>query len=411
MKPVADILYKYLENAIYNPSNAVLDVEKLPEDFQDAASGLQYFVECALEADALAKALERGNLGAKVPDSGNEMASSIKSLYASLKHLTWQTKQIAKGDYSQNVTFMGEFSDSFNMMVEQLAERQKKLEDEVALTQKKSASLEQGVTLLTALIQYVPQQIFVVEENTLNILIMNDAAKNEMDNDPDYLTNLMRYKPCDADPKKGQEIEVTITHGKNVRYFIVKFYSMEWFGSNAEIIVANDVSATRIMMQDLEAQAYRDVMTGLFNRTYGIFVLNRWLAERKRFALIFADLDKLKYVNDEFGHSEGDKYIINAGNTLKTISVDCVACRLGGDEFMMLVPNMVYDEAHSAMMGISEKFANHPYLEDKTFSYNMSFGIVAVDADNELPSSAILEMADERMYENKRAKKRGLTGR
>ena len=288
MESVADILYKYLENAIYKPADAVLDFEKIPEDFQDVASGLNFFVECVLESDALAKALERGDLNAPVPDSGNEMASSIKSLYASLKHLTWQTKQIAKGDYKQEVTFMGEFSDSFNMMIELLAKRQKKLEDEV---------------------------------------------------------------------------------------------------------------------EALETQAYHDDMTHLYNRAYGMSMLNLWLTEKRRFVLIFVDLDRLKYINDEFGHMEGDMYITNAANTLKTFSADCVACRLGGDEFMLLVPDISYDSAYTISNEIFENFKNHPHLEGKEFSYSISFGIVAVDTDNKLPARDLLGMADEKMYENKRLRK------
>ena len=401
---VIDTLFKYLENAIYNPTNAVLDIEKLPEEFQDFGSGLQYFVECTMEASAFANALTRGELHVEAPRN-NEIAATLKSLHASLRHLTWQTKQVAKGDYSQRVAFMGEFSDSFNMMVEQLAERQKKLENEIVVIQKKSASLEQSAILLTNLIQHVPQQIFVIEKETFKILLMNDMAKSEVENDPDYLMNFVRQKTNGEISDKEQESEVKYTHNGHDRYFNIKFYSMEWYNSNADILVVNDISATKIKMQDLETQAYRDVMTQLYNRAYGMFMLDNWLVDKKQFVLIFTDLDKLKYVNDEFGHNEGDMYIINASNILKAFSENCVACRLGGDEFMLLVPNIGHDEAHAIMKGIFESFTNHPYLVDKEFSYSMSYGIVAVDIDNELPASAILEMADERMYENKRMKK------
>ena len=405
MKYVSDIIFEYLKNAIYEPDNAVLEIENLPEEFKDMGSGLQYFVECALEANSLAKALARGDLNVGAPSRGNELASSLKSLHASLKHLTWQADQIAKGDYSQKVSFLGEFSDSFNIMVEQLAERQKKLEDEIIITQKKSVALEQGAALLTALIQYVPQQIFVVEENTLKVLLMNDAAKVEMEKFPDSLSNFMSFKPIDGNSDKGQDVEAKYTHNGYDRYFNIKFYSMMWHGSNAEIVVVNDISATKMKMEELENQAYRDVLSGLYNRSYGLLTIDRWLSEKKRFVLIFVDLDKLKYVNDEFGHNEGDMYIINTGSSLKEFSESCVACRLGGDEFMLLVPEIGCDEAKATMDEIYERFINHPYLEGKQFSYSLSFGIVAVDTDNELPVSEILRIADERMYENKRMRK------
>ena len=405
MKYVSDIIFEYLKNAIYDPENAVLDIENLPEEFKDTGSGLQYFVECALEANSLAKALARGDLHVQTPSRGNELASSLKSLHASLKHLTWQADRIAKGDYSQKVSFLGEFSDSFNIMVEQLARRQKKLKDEILISYKKSADLAQGTALLTALIQYVPQQIFVVEENTLNVLLMNDAAKVEMEKHPDCLSNFMNCKPVDINSDKGQDVEVKYNNNGYDRYFTVKFYSMMWYGSNAEIIVANDISATKMKIKELENHAYRDIMTGLYNRAYGMLEIDIWLMEKRRFVLIFVDLDRLKYVNDEFGHNEGDMYIINAGDSLREFSENCVVCRLGGDEFMLLVPEIGYDEAKATMDEIYERFKNHPYLVGKQFSYSLSFGIVAVDTDNGLSVSEILRIADERMYENKRIRR------
>ena len=400
-----DRLFEYIENAIYSPGNAVLDIDKLPDEFQDLGNGLQYFIECVLEANVLAKALAKGDLNVKAPPSDNEMASSLKSLHASLKHLAWQAEQVAKGDYNQRVSFMGEFSESFNTMVTQLAERQKNLENEIIITQQKSASLEQGAALLTALIQYVPQQIFVVEEDSNRILMANDIAKKELEKDPDYIINILRSKPETNSANNEHEAEIKHSHGGQERFFSVKFYTMGWYDSNATIIVASDISAAKIKMEALEAKAYKDVMTQLYNRAWGMYVLDEWLKDKRRFVLIFVDLDKLKYVNDEFGHTEGDIYIINAGNCLKSFSVDCIPCRLGGDEFMLLAPDIGYEEARETMNRIVDEFKNHSHLSDKSFSYSMSVGIVAVGSDNDLSLSSLLDLADARMYADKRSRK------
>ena len=123
MESAIKVLFNYLSNVIYDPSKAVLDVEKLPEEFQDLGNGLQYFSECVIETKTLAQALAKGDLTGKLPRSGNEIASPLKSLHASLKHLTWQAQQIAKGDYQQRISFMGDFSAAFNTMAKQLEER------------------------------------------------------------------------------------------------------------------------------------------------------------------------------------------------------------------------------------------------------------------------------------------------
>ena len=125
MNPVAEIFFNYLHDVIYDQKNAVLNVEQLPPDFQDFGSGLRYFAECVMEAKTLAQALSKGDLTAKIPSASNELASPLKSLHASLKHLTWQTQQVASGDYQQRVKFMGDFAAAFNCMAQQLEERKK----------------------------------------------------------------------------------------------------------------------------------------------------------------------------------------------------------------------------------------------------------------------------------------------
>ena len=121
----ADTLFEFIRNVIYDPENAELNLEDLPEDFQDIGKGIKYFAQCVLETRGLAQALAKGNLSTSLPPRGNEIAAPLKSLHASLRHLTWQTQQVARGDYQQRVDFMGEFASAFNSMVAQLDERHK----------------------------------------------------------------------------------------------------------------------------------------------------------------------------------------------------------------------------------------------------------------------------------------------
>ena len=125
MDPVAQILFNYLRDVIYDPAHAALDVETLPQDFRDLGQGLQYLAECTSETRKFAQALSRGDLDTPPPSSGNEIAAPLKSLHASLTHLTWQSQQVALGDYKQRVDFMGDFSVAFNTMVQQLDERRR----------------------------------------------------------------------------------------------------------------------------------------------------------------------------------------------------------------------------------------------------------------------------------------------
>ena len=406
MEPTAKLFFNYLRNVIYDPANAVLDVEKLPEEYQEFGSGLKYFAESVMETKGLAYALSTGDLSILLPSRGNELAAPLKSLHASLKHLTWQAQQIAQGDYNQRVDFMGEFSYAFNKMVEQLAERRQKLEDKIEQIQKKTTSLEQSNHLLTTLMHHVPQQIIVIERDTHEVLLMNNIAVNELNNDANYIDNMIKIIFDHDDLDNGREVDVTYVQGETERYFMVKTYFLEWNNSNAEIFVISDVSATKCKIKTLEVHAYRDSLTQLYNRTFGMLTLDSWLFDEKSFILIFADLDKLKYINDEFGHNEGDEYIKNAAKHLETFSSDAIVCRLGGDEYMILASDVSFDEAQEKMDIIYDNFENDEYQKDKDYSYSLSFGIIAVGTENTLSASDILSIADERMYEHKRMRKK-----
>ena len=407
MDPIAEIFFHYLRDVIYAPANARLEVEKLPEGFKDLGSGLAFFSQCVMEANQLARALSQGDLNAKLPARDNEIAAPLKSLHASLKHLTWQSQQIARGDYTQRVDFMGEFSNAFNTMTQQLAERQKNLECKIAEMQQKTTSLEQSNFLLSTLMQYVSLQIIVIAKATGEVLFTNGPASKEIERDPAYMRSLLsitgRPGACD---QGVQGFDFSYRQGEHKRYFAGKAYPIEWGSASAQVFVVSDESASKSHIEALKADAYYDSLTGLYNRTFGMLTLGSWLREQARFALVFTDLDNLKYINDEFGHSEGDVYIKKAAGYLKGFSADCVACRIGGDEFMVLVPNAGYSEVHAAMHRLSRDFEKNECPAESPCFYSISFGIAAVDEESTLPASDILSLADERMYRHKREKKR-----
>ena len=402
----AQILFEYLKNIIYNPDNAHLDITQLPPDFHDLGMGMQFFCNNVIEMQKTALALSKGDLNIEVPSRDNELASPLKSLHASLKHLTWQTQRIAEGDYSQRVHFMGAFSEAFNTMIQQLADRRQKLENTITQIQAKSSSLEQGNHLLAALMQYVPQQIIVVDCNTGKILLTNHSAAEEIAADAQYVNFFIQSMASNDANFCGQKVEIVWDKTDRQRFFEVTRYQMEWGNAHADIFVIDDVTRSKADFEKLIKDAYYDSLTQLYNRAYGMSVLEGWLQENRKLVLVFADLDSLKYVNDAFGHREGDFYIINAGKHLQTFADDAVVCRLGGDEFMLIALDYDYKQAEAKMAGIFDNLSKDSFLSDKAYSYSISYGIVAVDVDNQRTLSEILSLADDNMYLNKRMRKK-----
>jgi len=118
---------------IYNLLNG-----KIPEfihfevqEFDEINQLSQYVNRLVEEINSLKQSyadLSNGNLSSPIK-SNLPFAHSLKNLQATLNHLTWQTNQISKGDFSQHVDFLGEFSDSFNCMVKQLQINRDHLEE------------------------------------------------------------------------------------------------------------------------------------------------------------------------------------------------------------------------------------------------------------------------------------------
>ena len=407
MSKTSELLFEYLKNIIYAPNKASLNPQELDEDYVKLGQGLMFFAQCLNEANDFAKNIAKGNLQVEPPPPQNMLAGVLKSLHSRLKHLTWQSKQVAKGDYSQRVDFLGQFADAFNIMVEQLAERQQKLECEIEASQESAKALELTNQLLSNITHRIPQQIFVLDENTHEVLLINSLAEAEIQQDKNYLETLLSLMSEDGRAgKEQQSLEVQLSLENRERFLSVERYLLTWNGKKAEALIINDTSKEKARLKVLEGHAYRDALTGVYNRFYGMTVLSEWVDIKTTFALVFFDLDNLKYINDTFGHMEGDRFIINAANCLDMLPKGSVASRIGGDEFMLLIPQADYDAANEIVQALLKAMKEDEYLANKHYTYEASYGIVAVDEDCSLSYSEILSLADERMYENKRARKK-----
>jgi serine phosphatase RsbU (regulator of sigma subunit) len=95
---------------------------------------------CAVQS--FASGLSRGDLSRTLAGKG-VTAGALKQLHASLRHLTWQTQMVAKGDFSQHIDFMGEFAVAFNSMARSLAEARAALQKEKERVEQQNAQLAQ----------------------------------------------------------------------------------------------------------------------------------------------------------------------------------------------------------------------------------------------------------------------------
>ena len=162
------LLFEYLRSILYDSEINRLDIDQLDEPFQKLGKGMQYLQEAVEEMLRYSADLSCGNLSGPYPSRENFLCVNLKNLHANLNHLTWQAKQVAAGDYSQHVSYLGEFSEAFNTMIEQLREREN-------LLMKKAEMAENYNRLLIELTHSHQECIMVVDAHSGEIVYCNKS--------------------------------------------------------------------------------------------------------------------------------------------------------------------------------------------------------------------------------------------
>jgi diguanylate cyclase (GGDEF)-like protein len=410
--PVADKLFNYLRDVLYYPGRAQLDPTSLPAEFRDLGEGLVYFAEMIGEVRTLARSLSRGDLSGPLPRPDNELGSHLKSFHATLKHLTWQAREVAAGNYDQHVDFMGEFAEAFNQMIAQLKERRDDLQNKIETEQRQRKFLERSNDIFKTITRQISEWVLVIDRETRDLLFTNHPIErylaSEIFESRLYAILLDHAKRAEeSDEPKIEEFSLTSDkgNGEAVRWFSLMLYTMRWYESDAVLVLLTDITASKAQIQRLENTAYRDMLTGTYNRHYGMKLLNEWLEQRIPFAICFIDMDRLKLVNDVFGHLEGDRYILQVTDLLRTFSADTSVCRLGGDEFMLLAPRMTRKAAETRLEALRNSLAAEERKTEngRTYRCGISFGVAEATPDDVISAVDLLSLADERMYAYKKA--------
>lgn len=157
----------------------------------------------------------------------------------------------------------------------------------------------------------------------------------------------------------------------------------------------------------LKRRADRDVLTGLWNRSFAhrcvVGLLKQASARRKRLAVMLIDLNDFKLINDEFGHAEGDKAISMAAAALEASAKRGeIVCRWGGDEFLLLCPYADRQEAEALKRAIDERM-EHLSLHSG-YRMSASCGYAFFPEDGKTLAELSLA-ADRRLYDCKRQAK------
>jgi len=178
-------------------------------------------------------------------------------------------------------------------------------------------------------------------------------------------------------------------------------------GQKLFLAVIRDITERKKMEEYIKQLAYHDILTGLPNRAlfHDQFVMAQAHAIRYQhmLALLMMDLDHFKDVNDSLGHEAGDRLLKEIGNRLTGIvrKIDTVA-RMGGDEFVLLLPEINREEDAVAVAQKVVEALRQPFAFKNTeIKVTTSLGVAIYPADGS-DQDTLLSNADSAMYRAKR---------
>ena len=163
--------------------------------------------------------------------------------------------------------------------------------------------------------------------------------------------------------------------------------------------------------ETLHSLSLVDELTGLYNRRGFLTLAEQQLKianrTRRNMLLLFADLDRLKWINDTFGHGEGDVAIRETGRIFQRCFRESdIVARLGGDEFVALAVEIGEAPQHLFSQRLQENLAEFN-ASSVGYTLSMSTGIVRYEPNSDMTIHELLDHADAMMYEQKRRRHAG----
>lgn len=209
-----------------------------------------------------------------------------------------------------------------------------------------------------------------------------------------------RFIAGEDDEELAQEWEVQGKDGRPRNILARAARIIEADGAVKKVTFVVDITERKAMERRLEFLARHDELTGLLNRRAGLGLLDEEILRSRRYGtplcVATCDLDHFKRVNDAHGHAVGDRVLREAADLMKEVlrQHDHVI-RLGGEEFLVLLPGVDREEAQRALDRLRHRLETTP-LADAGLRLTLSAGVAELQGGE--AADALMERADRALY-------------
>ncbi|MDO4967073.1 MAG: EAL domain-containing protein [Lachnospiraceae bacterium] len=269
-------------------------------------------------------------------------------------------------------------------------------------------SIASSYKSLEAVLDNVGSAIYVRDTESGKILVANKICKStfskEMENGK--LEELFERGARSNLATSYMEVE----YPERRRWYDLNTTHIQWVdGRRVSLNSLFDITDKKMYQQKIEQQANNDFLTGLYNRMCCERDLTRYIDEAKTSgrsgAIIYLDLDDFKHINDGLGHQYGDVLLKAISNSMRRIDgIENTCYRMGGDEFVIIVPCDSYPKFEEIQEEIRVVFNKPWFLKGADYYCTSSIGIVKFPEDGDTVQD-LIKKADIAMYQAKKSGK------
>ena len=213
---------------------------------------------------------------------------------------------------------------------------------------------------------------------------------------PDDINKWKNHVHNINDARKSEIMDIRLISKDKKTIWISHLCSPVFDDNNKQIGVRStnlDITERHQLEEKHKQMALNDSLTGLPNRYALINEIERYMSGDYKgnvFTLFFLDLSRFKNINEHFGHSFGDRLLIEISNRLKNINQELFVSRFGGDEFILLAPEIIdNEEARKIADKVISTIKEPIYIEDLELFMNGTIGVAFFSGDSKEPEKLI----------------------